>query len=75
LNWYFAYNLFRLVAIVQGIAKRVIDGNASHRHAATMAARVRPLAAQAWACAVRAGADVQGGADVKVGSRVRAIPE
>lgn len=75
LNWYFAYNLFRLVAIVQGIAKRVIDGNASHRHAAAMAARVRPLAAQAWACAMRAGADAQGGADVKVGSHVQAIPE
>ena len=56
LSWYFAYNLFRLMAIVQGIRKRVVDGNASNAQAAIMAERVRPLAAQAWACAVRAGA-------------------
>ncbi len=30
LDWYFAYNLFRLTGIVQGIKKRVIDGTASH---------------------------------------------
>lgn len=54
LNWYFAYNLFRLMAIVQGIRKRVIDGTASNAMAATVAKRVRPLAVQAWACAVRA---------------------
>lgn len=56
LNWYFAYGLFRLVGIVQGIKKRVIDGNASNAEAAVMAARVRPLAEQAWAFARQAGA-------------------
>jgi len=56
LSWYFAYNLFRLMAIVQGIRKRIVDGNASNTQAAIMAQRVRPLAAQAWSCAVRAGA-------------------
>lgn len=56
LNWYFAYNLFRLLGIVQGIKKRVIDGNASSDKAAEMAARVAPLAAQAWDFARRAGA-------------------
>jgi aminoglycoside phosphotransferase (APT) family kinase protein len=56
LNWYFAYNLFRLMAIVQGICKRVLQGTASNAQAAAMAARVRPLAAQAWACARQAGA-------------------
>ena len=30
LNWYFAYNLFRLMAIVQGICKRVLEGTASN---------------------------------------------
>jgi aminoglycoside phosphotransferase (APT) family kinase protein len=29
LDWYFAYNLFRLLGIVQGIKKRFLDGNAS----------------------------------------------
>src|SRR5262249_28557427 len=29
LHWYFSYNLFRLVGIIQGIKKRTIDGNAS----------------------------------------------
>jgi aminoglycoside phosphotransferase (APT) family kinase protein len=56
LNWYFAYNLFRLMAIVQGICKRVLEGTASNSQAAAMAARVRPLAAQAWASAQKAGA-------------------
>ena len=56
LNWYFAYNLFRLVGIVQGIKKRVIDGNASNAGAAAMAERVRPLAKAAWEQAKLAGA-------------------
>ena len=34
LHWYFAYNLFRLTAIVQGIKKRMLDGNASSDSAA-----------------------------------------
>lgn len=56
LNWYFAYGLFRLVGIVQGIKKRIIDGNASHAEAERTAARVRPLAKQAWQFAQQAGA-------------------
>lgn len=56
LNWYFAYGLFRLVGIVQGIKKRVIDGNASNAEAEKTAARVRPLAEQAWRFAEQAGA-------------------
>jgi aminoglycoside phosphotransferase (APT) family kinase protein len=55
LSWYFAYNFFRLTAILQGIRKRIMDGTASNAHAAAMAKRVRPVAAQAWACAVKAG--------------------
>jgi aminoglycoside phosphotransferase (APT) family kinase protein len=56
LDWYFAYNLFRLTGIVQGIKKRVIDGTASHAQAQEMAMRVPTLAAAAWSFAQRAGA-------------------
>lgn len=56
LDWYFAYNLFRLAVIVQGIKKRVIDGTASHAHAAEMAKRVPMLAQAAWRFAEKAGA-------------------
>lgn len=56
LDWYFAYNLFRLAAIVQGIKKRVIDGTASHAQAAEMAKRVPALASAAWSFAKKAGA-------------------
>jgi aminoglycoside phosphotransferase (APT) family kinase protein len=48
LNWYFAYNLFRLAGIVQGIKKRLIDGTASHSNAAEIAAKVPTLAKAAW---------------------------
>jgi aminoglycoside phosphotransferase (APT) family kinase protein len=47
-NWYFAFGLFRLASIVQGIKKRVLDGTASSAHAAEMAERVPHLAAAAW---------------------------
>jgi aminoglycoside phosphotransferase (APT) family kinase protein len=56
LHWYFAYNLFRLVGIVQGIKKRMVDGNASSAQAAKMAEKVAPLAEAAWAQARLAGA-------------------
>ena len=56
LDWYFAYNLFRLAGIVQGIKKRVMDGTASHAQAAEMAKRVPMLASAAWDFAQRAGA-------------------
>ncbi len=56
LNWYIAFGLFRLAAIVQGIKKRVIDGTASSAHAAEMATRVPRLAEQAWHFAKEAGA-------------------
>lgn len=56
LNWYFAYNLFRLTGIVQGIKKRIVDGTASSPQAAATAARVPGLAAAAWHFAQAAGA-------------------
>ncbi|NIJ20109.1 aminoglycoside phosphotransferase (APT) family kinase protein [Sphingomonas naasensis] len=56
LNWYFAYNLFRLTGIVQGIKKRIIDGNASSAEAAKTVERLPGLAAAAWGFAEKAGA-------------------
>ena len=56
LNWYFAYNLFRLTGIVQGIKRRIIDGTASSAKAEATAARVHGLADAAWDFAKRAGA-------------------
>ncbi|WP_225204724.1 phosphotransferase family protein [Novosphingobium huizhouense] len=56
LDWYLAYNFFRLTGIVQGIKKRVIDGTASSAHAKASSERVTPLAQAAWAFAQRAGA-------------------
>ena len=56
LDWYFAYNLFRLLGIVQGIAGRVRAGTAASPQAAQMAARAPRLAEAAWGFALRAGA-------------------
>jgi len=48
---YFAYNFFRLAAIMQGIAGRVRDGTATSAFAAAKAELVAPLAATAFAFA------------------------
>lgn len=56
LPWYFAFNLFRLVGILQGVKKRMALGNASSAAAEASAARVGPLADAAWDQARRAGA-------------------
>src|SRR5579883_2901699 len=53
---YFAYNFFRIAAILQGIAGRVRDGTATSTFAAAKAALVAPLAAKAWDFARQAGA-------------------
>ena len=49
-NWdfYSAYNMFRLAAILQGIVGRVKDGTASNKNAADVEARVKPLAERGW---------------------------
>jgi len=52
-NFYLAYNLFRLAAILQGIAKRVEMGTASSAQAVSSAAGARPLAELAWSFAQR----------------------
>lgn len=52
-NFYLAYNLFRIAAILQGIAKRVVDGTASSAQARTAGAGARPLAELGWSFARR----------------------
>ncbi len=52
-NFYMAYNLFRIAAILQGIAKRVEAGTASSPQAVASAAGARPLSQMAWGFAKR----------------------
>jgi aminoglycoside phosphotransferase (APT) family kinase protein len=60
LDWYFAYNAFRLAGILQGIVGRVRDGTANSPQAAAMGPRVQSLAQASWAFAQKAGATAQG---------------
>jgi aminoglycoside phosphotransferase (APT) family kinase protein len=53
---YFAYNFFRLAAIMQGIAGRVRDGTATSAVAAAKGELVAPLAAKGWDFAQQARA-------------------
>lgn len=50
-NWpfYLAFSFFRLAAILQGVYKRGLDGNASSERATRMGKLVQPLAAQGLA--------------------------
>lgn len=52
-DFYLAYNMFRLAAILQGIVKRVADGTASNTQAPATIERVRPLAEMGWQIASR----------------------
>jgi aminoglycoside phosphotransferase (APT) family kinase protein len=52
-DFYLAYNMFRLAAILQGIAKRAIDGTASNARAVETGKRARPTAEAGWALAER----------------------
>ncbi|HLL12530.1 MAG TPA: phosphotransferase [Rubrivivax sp.] len=47
-NFYLAYNLFRLASIMQGIAKRALDGTAASAQARDNGAATRTLAQMAW---------------------------
>jgi aminoglycoside phosphotransferase (APT) family kinase protein len=53
-NFYLAYNMFRIAAILQGIAKRVEAGTASSAQAAASGATARPMAELAWTYAQKA---------------------
>ena len=47
-DFYLAYNLFRIAAILQGIMKRVVDGTAASVHARDAGMRARPMAELGW---------------------------
>ncbi|OGA60516.1 MAG: aminoglycoside phosphotransferase [Betaproteobacteria bacterium RIFCSPLOWO2_12_FULL_65_14] len=47
-DFYLAYNLFRIAAILQGIMKRVVDGTAASAHARDAGMRARPMAELGW---------------------------
>jgi aminoglycoside phosphotransferase (APT) family kinase protein len=47
-NYYMAYNLFRIAAILQGIAKRVVDGTAASEHAREAGSRAPLMAELGW---------------------------
>ena len=53
-NFYMAYNMFRIAAILQGIAKRVEAGTASSAQARTSGTGARPMAELAWKFASKA---------------------
>jgi aminoglycoside phosphotransferase (APT) family kinase protein len=55
--FYRAFNLFRVAAILQGVAHRAAQGNAASSNALEVAQLVRPLAAAAWREAQEAGAE------------------
>jgi aminoglycoside phosphotransferase (APT) family kinase protein len=52
---YVVYGMFRIAAILQGVLKRAIDGNASSAEAFDVGRRGRTIAEQAWALAQTLG--------------------
>ena len=52
-NYHLVYNMFRLAAILQGIAKRVQDGTAASASARETGRQARPIAELAWRRASR----------------------
>jgi aminoglycoside phosphotransferase (APT) family kinase protein len=55
-EFYMVYSLFRLAAIMQGIAKRAIDGTAASPEAVELGRLARPVGEQAWTLARSLGA-------------------
>ena len=56
LDFYLAFNLFRLAAILHGIKGRIARGNAASAHAERLVEGLEPLADLAWEQAKRASA-------------------
>ena len=52
-NFYLAFGLFRIAAILQGIARRALDGTASSAQAVETGKRARPMAEMGWNLAER----------------------
>src|SRR3546814_8573011 len=53
IDFYMAYNMFRIAGILQGIMGRVKDGTAASQHAIESGKRAKPIAEQAWALVER----------------------
>ncbi|MGB5080482.1 MAG: phosphotransferase [Burkholderiales bacterium] len=53
-DFYLAYNLFRIAAILQGVMKRALEGLASSEQALEAGRRAKPLAELGWRYAERA---------------------
>lgn len=47
-EYYLAFNMFRLAAILQGVMARALQGNASNQDALELGRRARPLSEAAW---------------------------
>ncbi len=60
LDWYFAYNMFRLISIIEGVKRRALEGNAASDDAERLAQRIPVLADRAcfyagrWASTAKA---------------------
>ncbi len=52
-DFYIAYNLFRIAAILQGVMKRALEGTAASAQALDAGGRARPLAELGWKYAER----------------------
>lgn len=52
-DFYLAYNLFRMAAILHGVAQRAADGNAAADDAVETGRKAGPLAELGWECAQR----------------------
>ena len=50
-NFYLAFGFFRIAGILQGVAKRALDGTASSAQAVETGKRARPMAELGWQCA------------------------
>jgi aminoglycoside phosphotransferase (APT) family kinase protein len=50
-EFYIVLSMFRIAAILQGIAKRAVDGTAANADAAVVGAKARPISELAWSIA------------------------
>ena len=54
-EYYIVFSMFRIAAILQGVYKRGLDGNAASAQALEVGAKTRPIAEQAWELAKSLG--------------------
>lgn len=75
--YYLAFNMFRLAAIQQGVAKRALDGNAANARAQAAGARAVATAGAGWAIACAgmntAASTVAASSTASAGTRVTKV--